>query len=113
MIVVHDFRQSAFREKVTEAVLEVLTRLPETRRNVFVWNHYRGYSPKEIAEIQGCSVSEVEATLDAINAILYQRIRRLLEEDPQRDSKWTCQIPKFAGLAEVDSVDPVLCHGAG
>jgi len=84
MIAVHNFRHSEFREKITSAILEMLTRLPQTQRNIFVWNHYRGYQPKQIAEILGCGAPEVEATLEAINAILYQRARTLLlEEDSQ------------------------------
>jgi sigma-70-like protein len=80
MITVHNFRHSEFRKRVTEAILEMLTHLPETQRNIFVWNHYCGYQPKEIAEILKSSPSEVEATLDAINAILYQRAGSLLKE---------------------------------
>ncbi|PYV42733.1 MAG: hypothetical protein DMG06_13035 [Acidobacteria bacterium] len=85
MIAVHNFRQSEFREKVTEAILEMLTHLPETHRNIFIWNHYRGYPPKQIAEFLRSSSSEVEATLAAVNSILYQRTRRLFEENLQRD----------------------------
>jgi hypothetical protein len=86
MLAVHNFRQSEFRERVTAAILEMLARLPETHRNIFVWNHYRGYAPKQIAGILRCSPSEIEVTLGAINAILYQRTRTLLE-DPQSNSE--------------------------
>ena len=85
MIAAHNFRQSEFRERITEAILEMLMRLPETQRNIFIGNHYCGYQPKQIAETLRCSSSEVETTLDAINALLYQRTRSLIEEDPQRD----------------------------
>jgi Sigma-70, region 4 len=81
-----NFRQSEFRERVTEAIFEMLADLPETQRNMFVWNHYRGYQPGQIAEILRCSPSEVEATLDGINSILYRRTRSLLKEDPQLDA---------------------------
>lgn len=80
---VHNFRQPEFRERVTEAILEMLGDFPETQRNIFIWNHYRGCQPKQIAEILKCSPSEVEATLDAISSILRQRTRSLLEEDLQ------------------------------
>jgi hypothetical protein len=86
VIAERNFRQSEFRERVTEAILEMLADLPETQRNIFVWNHYRGYQPRQIAEILRCSPSEVEATLDGINAILYRRTRSLLKEDPQLDA---------------------------
>ncbi len=85
MTAIHNFRHPEFRERVTEAILGMLTQLPETQRSIFVWNHYRGYPAKEIAEILRCSPSEVEATLEAINSILYQRTRSLLEEDLQCD----------------------------
>jgi hypothetical protein len=68
MIAERNFRQSEFRERVTEAILEVLADLPETQRNIFVWNHYRGF-------------------LDAINSILYRRTRSLLKEDAVLDSE--------------------------
>ena len=95
MIAVHNFRQSEFRERVTEAILEMLTHLPETQRNIFAWNHYRGYPPKQIAEILRCNPCEVEVTLDAINTILYQRTRTLLEEDSQRDSEMNLSAANF------------------
>ena len=82
-----NFRQSEFRERVTGAILEMLADLPETLRNTFIWNHYRGYQSKQIADILRCSPSEVEATLDALNSILYQRTHSLLVEDPQLDAE--------------------------
>jgi hypothetical protein len=82
-----NFRQSEFREKVTGAILEMLADLPETLRNTFIWSHYRGYRSKQIADILRCSPSEVEATLAALNSILYQRTHSLLVEDPQLDAE--------------------------
>ncbi len=78
MIAAHNFRQSEFRERATQGIVEMLTQLPETQRNIFVWNHYRGYAPKQIAEILKCSASDVETNLDVINSILYQRTRCLI-----------------------------------
>ena len=86
MMTVHNFKQSGFREKVSEAIMEMLARLSETERNIFVWNHYRNYPPKQIAEILKCSLVDVEVTLDAINAKLYQTARSLADQDPQRES---------------------------
>jgi Sigma-70, region 4 len=86
MIAVHNFRQAEFRERVTGAIVEMLADLPETQRKTFIWNHYRGYQPKQIAEILRCSPPEIEATLDAINSILYQRTHSLLVEDPQLEA---------------------------
>jgi hypothetical protein len=82
-----NFTQPEFRERVTGAILEMLADLPETLRNTFIWNHYRGYQPKQIADILRCSPSEVEATLDALNSILYQRTHSLLVEHPQFDAE--------------------------
>jgi hypothetical protein len=82
-----NLRESEFRERVTGAILEMLAELPETLRNTFIWSHYRGYRSKQIADILRCSPSEVEATLDALNSILYQRAYGLLVEDPQLDSE--------------------------
>jgi hypothetical protein len=87
MFAYRNFRQFEFREKVTGAILEMLAELPETLRNTFIWNHYRGYRPKQIADILRCSPSEVEATLDALNSILYQRTHSLLVEDPHFDAE--------------------------
>ncbi len=80
MIAVHNLRQSEFREKATTAILRMLADLPETQRNIFIWNHYCGYRPKQIAEILRCSPREVEATLDVINSTLYQTTRSLLAD---------------------------------
>jgi hypothetical protein len=87
MNAVHNFRQAEFREKVTQAILEVLAQLPEAQRDIFIRNHYYGCSLKEIAGILGCGPSEVETTLGLINSILYQRTRALLTGDPQLDTE--------------------------
>jgi DNA-directed RNA polymerase specialized sigma24 family protein len=63
---------------MTEVILELLAHMPETQRNIFVWNHYRGYGSRQIAESLGCSLSEVETTLGMINSILYQRAHALV-----------------------------------
>jgi DNA-directed RNA polymerase specialized sigma24 family protein len=78
MIPVHNLRESELREKATVAILEMLADLPETQRNIFVWNHYCGYQPKQIAEMLRWSSPEVEAALDATNSMLYERTRSLL-----------------------------------
>jgi hypothetical protein len=88
MIVVDSFRQSEFRKRVTKAIkaiLEILQHLPESQRRIFVWNRYRGYQPKQIAEMLRCDPSEIEVILDTIDEILYQRTRTLLEEGLQSD----------------------------
>jgi hypothetical protein len=81
MIALHHFKHAEFRERVVRAILEMLTHLPETQRNIFVWNHYRGYPPEQISAIVKSSPSEVEAMLDEINSILCQRTHSLLDED--------------------------------
>ena len=87
MIVGHAFRQAEFRERVTRVILEILADLPETQRNIFIWNHYRGYQPEQIAEILGCRPSEIETALDTINSILCQRIDGLGVEDTKLDAE--------------------------
>jgi hypothetical protein len=116
----HNFNQSGLREKVTDAVMEMLAHLSETERNIFVWNHYRSYTPKQIAEILKYSLREVEVVLDEINAKLYQRARSLVDHDPQRepstDGRLSVPKPpsetrslkaKSRGL--VPSIQPCLC----
>jgi hypothetical protein len=83
MIALHDFKYAGFREKVTEVILETLAHLPETHRNIFVWNHYRGCSVKQIAEILDWKSPEIEAALDAISSTLYQRTWGLLAQYSQ------------------------------
>jgi DNA-directed RNA polymerase specialized sigma24 family protein len=80
MIAVRHLTQSEFRERATAAILRMLADLPDIQRNIFVWNHYCGYQPKQIAEILKCSPQEVEATLNLINSTLYQRTRSLLAD---------------------------------
>jgi hypothetical protein len=86
MMSVRNIDNCEYREVVTKAILEMLTDLPEIQRKIFVWNHYCGYRPKQIAELLGCSPSEIEGTLVVTNSRLYQRARILLEEDPPRNS---------------------------
>jgi len=85
MIAANNFGQLEFRERLTEAILEMLADLPETQRNIFVWNHYLGCDAKRIAEILGASLSEVESTLDVLNSFLCRKTRGLLAIDPQVD----------------------------
>jgi DNA-directed RNA polymerase specialized sigma24 family protein len=80
MIAAHNLRQSEFREEATTAILKMLAELPETQRNIFIWNHYCSYQPKQIAEILRCSPRDVETTLDLISSTLYQRTRSLLAD---------------------------------
>jgi hypothetical protein len=87
MTAIHNFRQTEFREKVTGAILEMLADLPETQRITFILNHYRGYQPKQIADLLRCSPSEIEAALDAINSILSQRTHSLRAEDTTLDAE--------------------------
>ena len=82
MLAVHNSKHTEFRQKVTEVILEVLARLPEDPRNIFIWNRYCGYQPPQIAEILRYTPLEVETTLAMINSILYERTRALLT-DPQ------------------------------
>jgi Sigma-70, region 4 len=107
MIAINNFRHPEFRERVTEAILEMLTHLPETQRNIFVWNHYHAYPPKQIAEILRCSRSKVEAPLDALNSILCQRTRSLLEEDPQLEIEMDPPAAS-SGKTKVTLQQPVL-----
>ena len=99
MIAVHNFRQAEFRERVTGTILEMLVELPETHRNIFIWKHYRGYHVKQIAEILRCSPPEIEATLGAVNPILYQITRAQLAENPQLDTE--INLPSHGTLQEV------------
>jgi len=85
MMAVHNIHHDEFRESMAVAILEVLAHLAEVQRNIFIWSHYCGYRSRQIAESLGCSLSEVEATLDMINSILYQRARAaLLAGNPSR-----------------------------
>jgi hypothetical protein len=83
MIIVRNFRYAEFREKVADTILDALAQLPDAQRSIFVWSHYRGYRPEQIAEILRCSLSEVQTTLRLTSSILYQRTRALLAEDPR------------------------------
>jgi hypothetical protein len=84
---VRKFSHFEFRERVIDAILGMLTHLPETHRNIFIWSHYRGYQAGQIAEILGWSSPRVEATLGGINSILYQKARALLAEDSEFDTE--------------------------
>lgn len=85
MITIHKFRHLEFRRKVTDCILEMLARLTEADRNIFVWYQYHGYQVELIAEMLGRRSAEVETTLSAIQSILHQKIRNLLAQDPQVD----------------------------
>ena len=71
MMSVRNIENFEYREVVTKAILEILTELAEIQRKIFVWNHYCGYRPKQIAELLGFSPSEIEGTLDVTNSIVF------------------------------------------
>lgn len=87
MRTVQNFGHTEFRQKVTEIILDMLARLSEGQRNIFIWNHYCGYQLERIAEILKIAPSEVETTLAMINSILYQKTRALLGGDSQVDTE--------------------------
>ena len=80
-----NFKSVAFREKLTEVVLETLASVPEIPKSIFVWNHYCGCSVQQIAERLDRRSAEIEATLDAIDRVLRQRIRQLVSQDRATD----------------------------
>jgi len=84
---VHSFKQPAFREKMAQVILQVLGNLPELNRNAFVWNHYYGKTPHQIAEILRCTPSEIEAMLKSIDSMLYSKIQALHAEGSHHDTK--------------------------
>jgi len=94
MIMARDFRHVEFREMVTQVILKMLARFPERQRDIFIWNHYRGYSLRQIAEVLRCTPADVEATLDTLNLALYQETRALLSGGPKLDveAKFSCSL---------------------
>jgi DNA-directed RNA polymerase specialized sigma24 family protein len=78
MIAVRKPMQPEIREKMTASILETLSRLPETEKNVFVWKHYCGWPVERIAGVLKCSIAEVDRTLRTINALLSQQAGTLL-----------------------------------
>jgi len=83
----HSFKQPAFREKMAQVILQVLGNLPELNRNAFVWNHYYGKTPHQIAEILRCTPSEIEVMLKSIDSMLYSKIQALHAEGSHHDTK--------------------------
>ena len=60
MTSVQQLRDPEFRERVIDAVLEVLAHLPQMQRNIFIWSHYKGYEAGKIAEILSCNQDHSE-----------------------------------------------------
>ena len=78
MIAVRKLMQPDVREKMTASILETLSRLPETEKNMFVWKHYCGWPVEKIAGALKCSIAEVDRTLRTVNALLSQQAGTLL-----------------------------------
>ncbi len=70
--------QREIRDKMTASILEALSCLPETEKNMFIWKHYWGWPVDRIAGALKCSILEVERTLRTINSIIAQRAETLL-----------------------------------
>jgi DNA-directed RNA polymerase specialized sigma24 family protein len=78
MIAVRNFMQPEVREKMTVSILNTLSRLPETEKNIFIWKHYSGWPVERIASVLNCSTTEVDRTLRTVNALLSQQAETLL-----------------------------------
>jgi DNA-directed RNA polymerase specialized sigma24 family protein len=86
MIGANKLSQPEIREKVTSSILQLLALLPEAHRNIFIWKHYYGWPEPQIASRLGCSISDVEDTLDEISRRLSQKTEAILRDvkDPAR-----------------------------
>ena len=98
MIAFHSLKHAEFREEATLVILETLAHLPETQRNIFVWNHYRGCSVNQIAEMLDWKSSEIEAMLDGISSTLYQRTRGLRSQSSGGEQARRIQIAKIGRI---------------
>jgi DNA-directed RNA polymerase specialized sigma24 family protein len=78
MIAVRKLMEPEIRDQVTATILETLSRLPETEKKAFIWKHYYGWPVEKIASALKCSVSEVDCTLRATNALLSRQAETLL-----------------------------------
>ena len=78
MIAVRKLMQPEIREKMTVSILDTLSRLPETEKNMFIWKHYCGWTVERIAGVLKCSITEVDRTLRTINALISQQAGTLL-----------------------------------
>lgn len=78
MIAVRKLMEPEIREQVTATILDTLSRLPETEKKVFIWKHYCGWPVEKIASALKCSITEVDRTLRATNALLSQQTGTLL-----------------------------------
>lgn len=67
-----------FREKMTRVILETLSQLPETHKQMFVWRHYQGLDVVKIASNLHCSQSDVEGVLHQIDLALTRQAGALL-----------------------------------
>jgi DNA-directed RNA polymerase specialized sigma24 family protein len=70
--------QPEVRELMTASILDTLSRLPETEKKMFIWKHYCGWPIERIAGVLRCSITEVDRTLRATNALLSQQAGTLL-----------------------------------
>src|SRR5262249_8701663 len=114
-MIANNFKHPQFRKKVTHTILEMLACLPETQRNIFIWNHYRRRSVEQIAEMLAWISAEAEATLDRINSLLAQRTRSLIKEDPRLDAgidlMGNATTRRTFAYAECDPAAPALTLG--
>jgi hypothetical protein len=78
-------RLPEYRERVVDAILEMLADLPEMQRDLFISSHYKGHDIGKIAEILGWENREVETALDTVNAIRYGKTRELLANKHQME----------------------------
>ncbi len=73
-------------EELSNLIMREMSRLPEEKRQAFVWHVLDGYSPIEIAKLQGRTEEEVEKDI--------QEVRRYITE------KWKLLGPKPKDIEE-------------
>jgi len=107
VIAFHNLKHAEFREQATFVILETLAHLPETQRNIFVWNHYRGCSVNQITERLDWKSSEIEAMLDGISSTLYQRTRRLRSKSSGGEHARRTEIARIGRIKTAE----IQCRG--
>jgi DNA-directed RNA polymerase specialized sigma24 family protein len=78
MLAYQKMAEPQFRELITTSILDVLSQLPESHKNIFIWKHYRGLCVEDIASNLKCSSSDVEMALQQVNSALLQKAGALL-----------------------------------
>ena len=91
------------REKLFDRIIEALNEIPNLLRQVFIFSHYQGLSPDEIATKVGMKQHDISFLLRRANSLFYEKLRPFIPREEHRKLR-RVELPDQVGETHGTSV---------